>query len=150
MRKIYIAANRGMSLISSVIAMLAILFVIMTGFAFYNVLTDKSVRVENRVVAMSLAVSQVEDLRARDFGDAALSPGNNKPPTTDGVLPIEDVISPLRPYGWDLVYRIDTSNPPPYVGNPFPGCPINYLRIEVTCTYPDNNQVTFTAYMVEP
>ena len=142
MRKIYIAANSGTSLITTIIAMLAILFVIMTGFAFYNVLTDKSVRVENRVIAMSLAISQIEDLRARDFDDAALNPGNNKPPTAN--------IIPEIPTDWNLVYKIDTSNPPPYVVNPFPGYPIDYLRIEVTCTYPDNNQVKFTAYRVKP
>lgn len=128
--------------------MMVILFVITGGFAFYNAIGRNCAGIENRVKASCLAISQVDDLMARDY--TAL-PATGGPYVTtlirEGTVPAGDPYD--VPAGWVVSYTIE--NRDDAVIDSYSTC--TYKIITVTSSYPvgtETYQVQLTAARVEP
>lgn len=122
----------GSSLLSLVIAMIALCFVILSGFGFYEFLNARVHRVEQRMNAVGLAVSQVEDLLSREYSD---SPALDVSATSKSAT-ITDI-----PDGFTVTY---------VVSNGFAVPSGVSKKIAVTCSHPpDTWQIQLTAYRIQ-
>jgi hypothetical protein len=134
MRKLFSAGSRGTTLVTAVLAMMALLFAAISGLAFYGALANSTVRIENRIIALDLAISQLGDLSVREYADADLSVGNHAATAT---------IAADVPSGFGITYTISTASGP---ADSYTAC--TYKTIVVTSTYPGAQQVQLTGYMI--